>query len=127
MICIVKNSSQRIGKDCERLIERYLMLGPIRFGLAAVPFELGGHLRNLPVRRGDRSDPHKESSRDLRSIEIRLVGYCAAGLNFGSVTPSPVSSNTTSTGMPMWTFSIGQPMTLLQKRGPSSRSTHAVT
>jgi hypothetical protein len=49
------------------------------------------------------------------------------GLNFGSVTPSPLSSKTTSTGMSMWTLSIGQPMTLLQKRGPSSKSIQAVT
>jgi hypothetical protein len=58
-------------------------------------------------------------SRSLRSQ--------AAGMNFGSVTPSPVSSNTTCTGMSMCTLSMEQPMMLLQKRGPSSRSTQAVT
>ncbi len=55
------------------------------------------------------------------------VSQFAAGLNFGRVIPSPLSSKTTCTGMSMCTLSAAQPMMLLQKRGPSSRSIHAVT
>src|SRR5207253_2911310 len=54
-------------------------------------------------------------------------GGLSQSLNFGNVIPSPLSSNTTSTAMPILTLSIGEPMMLLQKRGPSSRSTQAVT
>src|SRR5262245_2885196 len=79
------------------------------------------------ILRGEKNHQARRDKRDPTRMVVMTALHHAAGLNFGSVTPSPVSSNTTSTGIPIRTFSIGQPMTLLQKRGPSSKSTHAVT